>query len=176
LTVKKTAPKGKAAKDPNKPKRPLKQFKEENPTISYVVAVRILSKSSVRKAGEAKWKLMSESRARQFCAKAEQEKTEPEIHRASQNGQLESLSGLVLQVSRRLLESHGCLLLVGKDYAYSWHFTIYEKKNAYYEWLLKYIVDLDDILMSFPRRWSICSTVFGIILGEREEDSFLVLC
>ncbi|GKA38265.1 alpha/beta hydrolase fold protein [Tanacetum coccineum] len=55
LTVKKTAPKGKAAKDPNKPKRLassffvfMKQFKEENPTINSIDAVD--------KAGGAKWK------------------------------------------------------------------------------------------------------------------------
>nr|GEW24292.1 hypothetical protein [Tanacetum cinerariifolium] len=55
----KLGPREKAAKDPNKPKRPAsaffvfmegfrKQFKEENPTINYVAAVG--------KAGGAKWK------------------------------------------------------------------------------------------------------------------------
>ncbi|CAI9270531.1 unnamed protein product [Lactuca saligna] len=60
LAVKKTASKGKAAKDPNKPKRPAsaffvfmedfrKQFKEDHPDNKSVAAVG--------KAGGAKWKL-----------------------------------------------------------------------------------------------------------------------
>ncbi|PWA94342.1 high mobility group [Artemisia annua] len=77
LTVKKTAAKGKAAKDPNKPKRPAsaffvfmegfrKQFKEENPTNNSVAAVG--------KAGGAKWKAMSDAEKAPFVAKAEQRK------------------------------------------------------------------------------------------------------
>ncbi|KVH87907.1 Helicase, C-terminal [Cynara cardunculus var. scolymus] len=64
LAVKKTQAKGKAVKDPNKPKRPAsafflfmeefrKQFKEENPGNKSVAAVG--------KAGGAKWKTMSDS-------------------------------------------------------------------------------------------------------------------
>ncbi|GKC07320.1 HMG1/2-like protein, partial [Tanacetum coccineum] len=65
LAVKKTAgAKGKAAKDPNKPKRPAsaffvfmedfrKQFKAENPNVKSV--------AQVGKAGGAKWKTMSDS-------------------------------------------------------------------------------------------------------------------
>nr|GEW75387.1 F-box protein At5g07610-like [Tanacetum cinerariifolium] len=60
LTVKKIAPKGKAPKDPNKPKRPAsaffvfmeafrKQFKEENPTINSVAAEPFVAKAEQRK-------------------------------------------------------------------------------------------------------------------------------
>ncbi|KAL4569730.1 hypothetical protein LXL04_025372 [Taraxacum kok-saghyz] len=66
LAVKKTAAKGKAAKDPNKPKRPAsaffvfmeefrKQYKEEKPENKSVAAVG--------KAGGAKWKSLTESAA-----------------------------------------------------------------------------------------------------------------
>nr|KAJ0213609.1 hypothetical protein LSAT_V11C400209550 [Lactuca sativa] len=64
LAVKKTTAKGKAAKDPNKPKRPAsaffvfmedfrKQFKEDQPDNKSVAAVG--------KSGGAKWKSMSDS-------------------------------------------------------------------------------------------------------------------
>nr|GFA59475.1 hypothetical protein [Tanacetum cinerariifolium] len=75
----------------------------------------------------------------------------------------------------RLFESRGCLLLLGLNKACSRHFTIYEKRNVYSEWSLKYIVNLDDIIKSFPRRWMECLCVYCIVLGEREEDSFLVM-
>ncbi|GJT17812.1 AT-hook motif nuclear-localized protein 28-like protein [Tanacetum coccineum] len=75
-----------------------------------------------------------------------------------------------------LFESRGCLLLFCMDNACSQHFTIYEKRNVYSEWSLKYIVNLDDIIKPFPkRRWSECPYVFCIVLGEREEDSFMVM-
>nr|GEZ03084.1 RNA-directed DNA polymerase, eukaryota, reverse transcriptase zinc-binding domain protein [Tanacetum cinerariifolium] len=77
-----------------------------------------------------------------------------------------------------LFESRGCLVLVGKDNACSWHFTIYEKGNVYSEWLVKYIVNLDDIIKPFPEMWSMCCIsriIYCIVLEEREEDSFLVI-
>ncbi|CAI9301884.1 unnamed protein product [Lactuca saligna] len=81
LTVKKTAAKGKAAKDPNKPKRPAsaffvfmedfrKQYKEEHPDNKSVAAVG--------KAGGTKWKSMSESEKAPFVAKADKRKKEYE--------------------------------------------------------------------------------------------------
>ncbi|GKE57307.1 hypothetical protein Tco_1496492 [Tanacetum coccineum] len=77
-----------------------------------------------------------------------------------------------------LFESHGCLLLAGKDNACSRHFTIYEKGGMYSEWSMKYIVNLDDIIKPFPQMWStcnICRNDFCIVFEEREEDSFLVI-
>ncbi|GJS22088.1 AT-hook motif nuclear-localized protein 28-like protein [Tanacetum coccineum] len=75
----------------------------------------------------------------------------------------------------RLFESGGCLLLVGdKGGAHSGHFTIYEKRNEYSQWSLKYIVNLDDIIKPFPTSWSIWSNVFCIV-SEEKEDSFLVM-
>uniref|UniRef100_A0A251T134 Putative high mobility group box domain-containing protein n=1 Tax=Helianthus annuus TaxID=4232 RepID=A0A251T134_HELAN len=73
--------KGKAAKDPNKPKRPAsaffvfmedfrKQFKAENPDNKSVAAVG--------KAGGAKWKAMSTSEQAPYVAKAEKRKAEYE--------------------------------------------------------------------------------------------------
>nr|GEX68840.1 F-box protein At5g07610-like [Tanacetum cinerariifolium] len=74
-----------------------------------------------------------------------------------------------------LFESRGYLLIVGMENACSQHFTIYKKRNVYSEWSVKYIVNLDEIINPFPKRWSECSNVFCIVLGEREEDSFLLM-
>ncbi|CAM8911489.1 unnamed protein product [Rhodiola kirilowii] len=68
----------KAAKDPNKPKRPAsaffvfmedfrKQFKEENPNNKSVAAVG--------KAGGEKWKYMSDAEKAPYVAKAKTRKT-----------------------------------------------------------------------------------------------------
>lgn len=75
----------------------------------------------------------------------------------------------------RLFESRDCLLLVGKDDAHSRHFTIYEKGNVYSKWSMKYIVNLDESIKLYPKRWSIEELIYCIVLGEREEDSFLVM-
>ncbi|GJU13268.1 F-box protein-like protein [Tanacetum coccineum] len=70
-----------------------------------------------------------------------------------------------------LFESRGCLLLVDKHNHPSKCFTIFEKGNGYSEWSVKYIVNLDDII---AKRLSIRERIYCIVLGEREEDSFLV--
>ncbi|PWA57130.1 high mobility group box domain-containing protein [Artemisia annua] len=88
LAVKKTAAKGKAAKDPNKPKRPASaffvfmedfrtQFKAENPNVKSV--------AQVGKAGGAKWKAMSDSEKAPFQAKADKRKKEYEKVMAAYN-------------------------------------------------------------------------------------------
>ncbi|KAI3730275.1 hypothetical protein L1987_61444 [Smallanthus sonchifolius] len=88
LAVKKTAAKAKAAKDPNKPKRPAsaffvfmegfrKQFKEENPDNKSVAAVG--------KAGGVKWKSMSVAEKAPYVAKAEKRKTEYEKNMTAYN-------------------------------------------------------------------------------------------
>nr|GEZ12770.1 hypothetical protein [Tanacetum cinerariifolium] len=71
---------------------------------------------------------------------------------------------------RKLFESCGCLLLLGKDYAHTRKFTIYEMRNGYLEWSLKYIVNIDDIPTCVSN-----IVVWCIVLGEREEDSFMVI-
>ncbi|XP_023767632.2 HMG1/2-like protein [Lactuca sativa] len=91
LAVKKTAAKGKAAKDPNKPKRPAsaffvfmedfrKQFKEDHPNNKSVAAVG--------KAGGAKWRSMSDSEKAPFQAKAEKRKKEYEKNLDTYNKKL----------------------------------------------------------------------------------------
>ncbi|CAH1430958.1 unnamed protein product [Lactuca virosa] len=91
LAIKKTAAKGKAAKDPNKPKRPAsaffvfmedfrKQFKEDHPDNKSVAAVG--------KAGGAKWKSMSDSEKAPFQAKADKRKKEYEKNLDTYNKKL----------------------------------------------------------------------------------------
>ncbi|KAA8547591.1 hypothetical protein F0562_004020 [Nyssa sinensis] len=76
---KKPVKKGKAAKDPNKPKRPAsaffvfmeefrKQYKEKHPNNKSV--------SVVGKAGGDKWKSLSDAEKAPYVAKAEKRKTE----------------------------------------------------------------------------------------------------
>ncbi|XP_076881733.1 HMG1/2-like protein, partial [Bidens hawaiensis] len=93
LAVKKAAPKAKAAKDPNKPKRPAsaffvfmeefrKQYKAEHPENKSVAAVG--------KAGGAKWKAMSASDKAPYVAKADKKKKEYEKTLAAYNKKLAS--------------------------------------------------------------------------------------
>ncbi|KAK4275048.1 hypothetical protein QN277_018190 [Acacia crassicarpa] len=80
--------KGKAAKDPNKPKRPAsaffvfmeefrKQFNKENPNNKAV--------SAVGKAAGAKWKSMSDAEKAPYVAKAEKRKAEYEKNMKAYN-------------------------------------------------------------------------------------------
>ncbi|KAI9070696.1 hypothetical protein K1719_047342 [Acacia pycnantha] len=80
--------KGKAAKDPNKPKRPAsaffvfmeefrKQFSKENPNNKAV--------SAVGKAAGAKWKSMSDAEKAPYVAKAEKRKAEYEKNMKAYN-------------------------------------------------------------------------------------------
>ncbi|KAD2100016.1 hypothetical protein E3N88_41829 [Mikania micrantha] len=88
LAVKKPTTKGKAAKDPNKPKRPAsaffvfmeefrKQFKEENPNNKSVAAVG--------KAGGVKWKALSAAEKAPYVAKADKRKADYEKTIAAYN-------------------------------------------------------------------------------------------
>ncbi|GJZ13863.1 hypothetical protein Tco_0549093 [Tanacetum coccineum] len=74
----------------------------------------------------------------------------------------------------KFFESRGCLLLVCKNCPDSCQLNIFEMRNGYSEWSMKYLVNLDDIMMPFPRNWWIRSSFWCIVLGEREEDSFMV--
>lgn len=75
----------------------------------------------------------------------------------------------------KLFESRGCLLLLFTGSFYSKEFYVYEMRNGCSEWSVKYIVNLDDITVPLPERWSIRSNVHCIVLGEREDDSFIVM-
>ncbi|GKC64023.1 hypothetical protein Tco_1096621 [Tanacetum coccineum] len=48
-------------------------------------------------------------------------------------------------------------------------------RNGYSEWSLKCLVNLDDTMMPLPKEWRIHSRFWCIALGEREEDSFMVI-
>ncbi|CAK9188067.1 unnamed protein product [Ilex paraguariensis] len=65
------------------------------------------------------------------------------------------------------------------------HFSVYEMKKDYSEWFLKYSVDLDDLLTTFPEmtrsnpnsvyfdRYAF--SILSLVRGEKDEESFLVL-
>ncbi|GJS10195.1 F-box protein-like protein isoform X1 [Tanacetum coccineum] len=75
----------------------------------------------------------------------------------------------------KFFESRGCLLLVCKDDPDSRQLNIFEMRNGYSEWSPKYLINLDDIMTPLPQNWGIYSSVWCIVLGEREEDSFMVI-
>ncbi|CDP01791.1 unnamed protein product [Coffea canephora] len=88
---KKPVKKGKAAKDPNKPKRPAsaffvfmeefrKQYKEKHPNNKSVAAVG--------KAGGDKWKSMSDAEKAPYIAKADKRKVEYEKNLQAYNKRL----------------------------------------------------------------------------------------
>ncbi|GKE88211.1 hypothetical protein Tco_1565686, partial [Tanacetum coccineum] len=54
-------------------------------------------------------------------------------------------------------------------------FTIYKMMKGCSVWSGRYRVDIDDFMTPLPKGWSIRSTVWRIVLGEREEDSLLVI-
>nr|GEY76193.1 hypothetical protein [Tanacetum cinerariifolium] len=56
-----------------------------------------------------------------------------------------------------------------------WHqLSIYEMRTGCSEWSVKYHVNLNDIMMPFPEHWSIGLCAWCVVLGYREEDSFIV--
>nr|GEX78405.1 SGNH hydrolase-type esterase domain-containing protein [Tanacetum cinerariifolium] len=69
------------------------------------------------------------------------------------------------------------LLLLCMDKADSRHMTTFEMRNGYSEWLVKYISNLDDIMIPAPSisMWKINHRIWSIILGERDEDSFMII-
>ncbi|GJW78269.1 hypothetical protein Tco_0139951 [Tanacetum coccineum] len=54
-------------------------------------------------------------------------------------------------------------------------FTIYEMTKGCSVWLIKYIVDTNDFMTPLPEGWSIWYIFWSLVLGEIEEDSFLVI-
>ncbi|GJY63786.1 hypothetical protein Tco_0465246, partial [Tanacetum coccineum] len=75
----------------------------------------------------------------------------------------------------KLFDSRGCLLFVLRDDFHSSEFTIYEIMKGSSVWSVRYHVDTDDFMTPLPEGWSIRSTVWSIVLGEMEDDSFLVI-
>ncbi|GJU83219.1 hypothetical protein Tco_1285584, partial [Tanacetum coccineum] len=75
----------------------------------------------------------------------------------------------------KFFESRGCLLLVCKADPDSRQLYIFDMRNGYSEWSPKYLINLDDIMTPLPQNWGIYSSVWCIVLGEREEDSFMVI-
>ncbi|XP_042029795.1 HMG1/2-like protein [Salvia splendens] len=93
---KSAAKKGKAAKDPNKPKRPAsaffvfmedfrKTYKEKHPNKKSV--------SAVGKAGGEKWKSMTEAEKAPYVAKAEKRKSDYEVTLEAYNKKLNDGGG-----------------------------------------------------------------------------------
>ncbi|XP_024987307.1 F-box protein At5g07610-like isoform X2 [Cynara cardunculus var. scolymus] len=84
-----------------------------------------------------------------------------------------------LHYVHKLLESRGRLLLV-YPVLDSRQLKVYEMRNEYSGWLVKYIVNLDDMGKLFPKTWLIsakrfCIIVRSVVVGEREEDSYVVM-
>nr|GEU91680.1 hypothetical protein [Tanacetum cinerariifolium] len=80
-----------------------------------------------------------------------------------------------LHRNRYLFVSCDCLLHLCRDYTNSQQFSIYEMRKGYSEWSVKYHVNVDDFILPIPKRWTICSMIWSIVLGEREEDPFMVI-
>ncbi|GKD75772.1 hypothetical protein Tco_1334054, partial [Tanacetum coccineum] len=81
----------------------------------------------------------------------------------------------ILHLEGKLFDSRGCLLLVRQDDFGSSKFTIYDMMKGSSVWSVRYHVDTDDFMTPLSEGWSIRSTVWSIVLGEREDNSFLVI-
>ncbi|GJZ27894.1 hypothetical protein Tco_0572541 [Tanacetum coccineum] len=81
----------------------------------------------------------------------------------------------MLHLEGKLVESRERLLLVCRDDICSSEFTIYEMMIWCSIWTVRCRVDTDDFMTPLLEGWSIRSTVWSIVLGEREKDSFLVI-
>ncbi|GJS31243.1 ribonuclease H-like domain-containing protein [Tanacetum coccineum] len=81
----------------------------------------------------------------------------------------------LLHLEGKLFEWRGSLFLVCLDDFGSSDFTIYEMMIGCSVWTVRYRVHTDDFMTPLPEGWSIRSNVWSIVLGEREQDSFLVI-
>nr|GEW25490.1 hypothetical protein [Tanacetum cinerariifolium] len=76
----------------------------------------------------------------------------------------------------KMFESGESLLLICWDYEHPKHLGVYEMRNGFTDWRFKYFVDLKDVLRAFGEtHWGIRPSVMCLFLGEREEDSFMLL-
>nr|GEW56772.1 hypothetical protein [Tanacetum cinerariifolium] len=72
--------------------------------------------------------------------------------------------------NRKLLKSHGSLLFLCKD-GDSQHLNIFEMKNEYCVWSVKYFVNLDDIMrpyptLKMPTNWLFRYHMLNVVLGQ----------
>lgn len=86
-----------------------------------------------------------------------------------------------------LVESRDCLLFIDIFPPFSMKFDVHEMHRDYSGWSVKYHIDLNESITSFPVTTEMPLSHLGIVrflqsfvihclvLGEREEDSFLVL-
>ncbi|GJW33688.1 hypothetical protein Tco_0053720 [Tanacetum coccineum] len=81
----------------------------------------------------------------------------------------------LLHLEGKLFEWRRSLFLFCLDDFGSSEFTIYEMMIGCFVWTVRYRVYTDDFMTPFPKGWSIWSNVWSIVLGEREQDSFLVM-
>nr|GEV79115.1 hypothetical protein [Tanacetum cinerariifolium] len=81
----------------------------------------------------------------------------------------------MLHLEGKFFESLRCLVLVCRDCISSSKFTIYQMRIGCSVWSSKYIVNTDDFMNPLPKGWSVRSIVWSIVLGEREEDSFIII-
>ncbi|GKB78045.1 F-box protein-like protein isoform X1 [Tanacetum coccineum] len=75
----------------------------------------------------------------------------------------------------QLFESHGCLLFVAMFDTPILKMDVYEMSNDDSRWSVKYFVTLDEGWRSKPSNIWDSFGVLSIMLGEREEDLFLVM-
>ncbi|GJW77420.1 hypothetical protein Tco_0139102 [Tanacetum coccineum] len=81
----------------------------------------------------------------------------------------------LLHLEGKLFEWCGSLFLVCLDDFGSREFTIYEITIGCSVWMVRYRVHIGDFMTPLPEGWSIQSNVWSIVLGEREQDLFLVI-
>ncbi|GKD09854.1 granule-bound starch synthase [Tanacetum coccineum] len=76
----------------------------------------------------------------------------------------------------KMFATGGSLVLICWDYEPSNLLGIYEMKNGCADWLFKYFVDLNDVLRGFGKPyWRIRRNAMSIVLGEKEDDSFMAI-
>ncbi|GJT30041.1 hypothetical protein Tco_0910316 [Tanacetum coccineum] len=80
----------------------------------------------------------------------------------------------MLHLEGKLFESCGCLLLVCIYDIGSTEFTIYEMMKRSSVWLVRYLVNIVQLLNPLPEGWSIRTGVWSICLGDGEDDAFVI--
>nr|GEY91703.1 hypothetical protein [Tanacetum cinerariifolium] len=80
----------------------------------------------------------------------------------------------MLHLEGKIFESCGCLLVCRDDIG-STEFTIYEMMKGSFVWLVRYLVNIVQLLNRLPEGWSIQTGVWIICLGEGEDDAFVVI-